>query len=198
MSIKSKESVYLGFEQTLVEPVSFKWTGPGFSLCLLTAFTKRETGFKSLFFFKKNEKNTVFNDVLVHLVMLGTMLVTELQRESRPIFSMQPVMRRKKRKAPLKPIITLIHMRSLQTGEKQHLYFERIRCRLGFSTPFIPSYHTSFRSHLLLSRCTRHCFTLCNLDKDRCGTAPVTSTCPRRCRRRTASRATARSTPPPR
>lgn len=48
MSIKSKESVYLGFEQTVVEPFSFKWTGPGFSLCLLTALTKREMGFKSL------------------------------------------------------------------------------------------------------------------------------------------------------
>lgn len=51
MSIKSKESVYLGFEQTAVEPFSFKWTGPGLSLCLLAAFTKRETGFKSLICF---------------------------------------------------------------------------------------------------------------------------------------------------
>lgn len=147
-----------------------------------------------MFFWEKYS----FNDVLVHLVMLGTVLVTELQRESRPIFSMQPVMRRKKRKAPHKPMITLIHMRSLQIGEKQHLYFERMHCRLGFSTPFIPSHHTSFMSHLLLSRCTWHCFVLSNLDKDRCGTAPVTLTCPRRCRRRTASRASARSTPPPR
>lgn len=96
--------------------------------------------------------------------MLGTVLVTELQRESRPIFSMQPVMRRKKRKAPHKPMITLIHMRSLQIGEKQHLYLERIHSRLGFSTPFTLSYHTSFMSHLPPSRCTRHCFILSNLD----------------------------------
>lgn len=82
--------------------------------------------------------------------MLGTVLVTELQRESRPIFRMQPVIRRKNRKAPHKTMITLIHMRSLQTGEKQHLYFERLYCLFVCFTPFNPSYHTSFRSHLLL------------------------------------------------
>lgn len=140
--------------------------------------------------------------------MLGTVLVTELQREFRPIFSMQPVIRRKNRKAPHKTMITLIHMRSLQTGEKQHLYFERLHCLfVFFFTPFNPSYHTSFMSHLLLlvfcpMKVTAFAFFVLlavgPIDKDRCGPATVTLSCPHRCRMRTASRATARNTPLPR
>lgn len=48
-----------------------------------------------------------------HLVMFGTVCMTELQSESRPIFSMQPVMSRKNRKAPHTATITFIHMCSL-------------------------------------------------------------------------------------
>lgn len=42
-TVNSKESVYLSFEQTAVEPISFKWNGPRFILCILTALTKRQT-----------------------------------------------------------------------------------------------------------------------------------------------------------
>lgn len=88
--------------------------------------------------------------------MLGTVLVTEVQKESRPIFRTQPEIRRKKRKAPHKIMITFIHMCSLWTSEKQCLYFERTHenswnssSPSGFSTPFILSCHASFTSLLL-------------------------------------------------
>lgn len=53
---------------------------------------------------------------------LGTVAVTELQRESRPIFSTQPVTRRKNRKAPHTAIMPFIHKRSLQKGEEEQTH----------------------------------------------------------------------------
>lgn len=55
---------------------------------------------------------------LFHLVMLGTLCMTELQSESRPIFNMQPVMSRKNRKAPHTATIMFIHTRSLWRTEQ--------------------------------------------------------------------------------
>jgi len=51
-----------------------------------------------------------------HLVTLGTLLMTELQSESRPIFATQPVMSRKNRKTALSAMMTLIHVRCLCGG----------------------------------------------------------------------------------
>lgn len=62
-----------------------------------------------------------------HLVMLGTVCMTEVQSESRPIFSMHPVMSRKNRKTPHTATIRFIHMRSLWRESQVRINSKSVR-----------------------------------------------------------------------
>lgn len=125
-TLKSKECVYLSLEQTVVEPLSFEWFAPSSVLCILTAFKRKKENraLKHLLWTIWFRKKYRFGG-RSHLVTLGTVLVTELQRESRPIFSTQPVTRRKNKKAPHKAMMPFIHRRSLRKGEEERINSRR-------------------------------------------------------------------------
>lgn len=111
----------LGFVETVEESRPSKRTDPLSGLGLITASRDRNGSHVTKLQVLPFETRYLCPVVCVcacvgHLVMLGTICRSELQSASRPIFSMQPVMSRKKRKKPLAATFRFIHTRSLRWG----------------------------------------------------------------------------------